>query len=149
MKRFVIASAILLSVVSIANAHTRHHWHYHHYRHHHYQHVVHARNFVEGLGVGLAHMLRSIGPRPKAWCGWQMRLELGEDDPKYNLARNWAQWGHAAMGPAIGVVVVWPHHVGRIVGMEQGRWLVHSGNDGHRVRTRPRSRAGVIAFREP
>jgi hypothetical protein len=33
------------------------------------------------------------------------------------------------------------------VGQENGHWIVRSGNDGHAVRTRPRSLAGAIAFR--
>jgi hypothetical protein len=37
--------------------------------------------------------------------------------------------------------------VGKIVGHENGRWIVQSGNDGQAVRTRPRSLAGAIAFR--
>ena len=51
-------------------------------------------------------------------------------------------------GPGIGVVVVWPHHVGIITGQApNGEWLVHSGNDGGAVRTRARSLRGAIAFR--
>jgi hypothetical protein len=138
MKRLVLAIACVIAFSGVAQAHHRHH-----------HHVVYAHSFGEGLGYGLAHMLHSIGPRPSAWCGWEMRRELGVYDPQYNLARNWAHWGRAAMGPAIGVVVVWAHHVGRIVGLEQGRWVVHSGNDGHMVRDRPRSLAGAIAFRWP
>jgi hypothetical protein len=87
------------------------------------------------------------GPRPSAWCGWEMR-HLVSSDPgsSYNLARNWAHWGHG--GPAgVGAIVVWPHHVGKIVGEEGGEWVIESGNDGHRLRTRPRSIAGVIAIR--
>jgi hypothetical protein len=89
----------------------------------------------------------SLGPRPSAWCGWEMRQLVGSDPgPAYNLARNWALWGHG--GPAgVGAVVVWPHHVGRIVGRQGGQWVIESGNDGHRLRTRPRSIAGAIAFR--
>ncbi len=88
-----------------------------------------------------------VGARPAAWCGWEMRQLVGGDPgPEYNLARNWAHWGHA--GPAgVGAVVVWAHHVGKIVGEEDGRWLVESGNDGHAVRTRARSIAGAIAIR--
>jgi hypothetical protein len=88
-----------------------------------------------------------LGGRPAAWCGWEMRQLVGADPgPSYNLARNWAHWGHA--GPAgVGAVVVWPHHVGKIVGQQNGRWVVESGNDGHAVRTRPLSTAGAIAYR--
>lgn len=87
------------------------------------------------------------GARPSAWCGWEMRHLVGGDPgPQYNLARNWAHWGHA--GPAgIGAVVVWAHHVGKIVGREGNQWVIESGNDGHRLRTRPRSIGGAIAFR--
>jgi hypothetical protein len=88
-----------------------------------------------------------LGPRPAAWCGWEMRQLVGGDPgPAYNLARNWAHWGHT--GPAgVGAVVVWPHHVGKIVGQEDGHWVIESGNDGHALRTRPRSIAGAIAIR--
>jgi hypothetical protein len=56
-----------------------------------------------------------------------------------NLARNWARWGRPS-GPRVGAVVVWPHHVGMITGQTaDGRWIVRPGNDGGRVRERPRS----------
>jgi hypothetical protein len=85
--------------------------------------------------------------RPRAWCGWEMRRLVGADPgPSYNLARNWAHWGRS--GPAgIGAVVVWPHHVGKIVGQENGQWIIESGNDGHALRSRARSIAGAIAIR--
>lgn len=85
--------------------------------------------------------------RPAAWCGWQMRQLVGSDPgPSFNLARNWAHWGRS--GPAgVGAVVVWAHHVGKIVGQENGQWLIESGNDGHALRTRSRSIAGAIAIR--
>ncbi len=85
--------------------------------------------------------------RPTAWCGWEMRRLVGSDPgPSFNLARNWAHWGRS--GPAgVGAVVVWPHHVGKIVGQENGTWIIESGNDGHALRTRPRSIAGAIAVR--
>ena len=84
--------------------------------------------------------------RPVAWCGWEVRRLVGVDPgPSFNLARNWAHWGRP--GPAgIGAVVVWPHHVRKIVGQQNGEWIVESGNDGH-ARTRPRSIAGAIAIR--
>jgi hypothetical protein len=89
----------------------------------------------------------SLGGRPAAWCGWEMRQLVSSDPgPAFNLARNWAHWGQS--GPVgVGAVVVWPHHVGKIVGQQDGQWVVQSGNDGHAVRTRPRSLAGVIAVR--
>jgi hypothetical protein len=88
-----------------------------------------------------------LGGRPSAWCGWEMRqLVSGDPGPEYNLARNWAHWGHS--GPVgVGAVVVWAHHVGKIVGQQGGNWVIESGNDGHALRTRPRSIAGAIAIR--
>jgi hypothetical protein len=87
------------------------------------------------------------GPRPAAWCGWEMRQLVGGDPgPRYNLARNWAHWGHS--GPAgVGAVVVWAHHVGKIVGQQDGQWLIESGNDGRAVRTRVLSINNAIAIR--
>lgn len=87
-------------------------------------------------------------PRPGAWCGWEMRQELGVADRAYNLARNWAHWGSNAGGPHVGVVVVWAHHVGRIVGQQNGEWIVHSGNYRNRIADVPMRLNGVIAFRE-
>lgn len=88
-----------------------------------------------------------VGPRPAKWCGWWMRTQFG-GGPEYNVARNWAKRGTSAGGPAVGAVVVWPHHVGIIVGRaENGRWLVKSGNDSNAVRTRARGLGGAIAFR--
>lgn len=95
----------------------------------------------------------NAGPRPGAWCGWYMRTKFG-GGPEYNLARNWAKRGVSAGGPRIGAVVVWPHHVGVIVGRSSnGRWLVHSGNTGvgkgraRGISTKARSVSGAIAFR--
>jgi hypothetical protein len=68
-----------------------------------------------------------------------MRHLVGADPgPSFNLARNWAHWGRAGSA-GIGAVVVWPHHVGKIVGQQNGEWVIESGNDGHAVRVRPRS----------
>lgn len=86
--------------------------------------------------------------RPRAWCGWYMRQIKGVANRSYNLARNWTHWGRPVDVPQIGAVVVWPHHVGEIVGYAgNGEWLIRSGNDGHGIRTRARSLAGAIAFR--
>lgn len=87
------------------------------------------------------------GPRPRAWCGWQMRQLVDSDPgPAFNLAANWAHWDHSGP-PGIGAIVVWAHHVGKIVGQENGQWIIQSGNDGNRLRARPQSIAGAIAIR--
>ena len=82
------------------------------------------------------------------WCGFYMMHLFGKTERRLALAREWAKEGVDAHGPGAGVIVVWPHHVGLIVGRAvDGRWLVHSGNDGNRVRTRPRWLDKVIAYR--
>jgi hypothetical protein len=85
--------------------------------------------------------------RPSAWCGWWLGHHLGMPLRHLWLARNWASVGTPAHGPAPGVIVVWAHHVGIIVGRHASGWIVKSGNDGNRVRERPRSVSGAIAFR--
>lgn len=85
--------------------------------------------------------------RPSAWCGWWLGHHLGMPLRHLWLARNWAKVGAPAHGPAPGVIVVWAHHVGIIVGRHASGWIVKSGNDGNRVRERPRSVSGAIAFR--
>ncbi|MCB1442963.1 MAG: hypothetical protein KDJ72_08055 [Methyloceanibacter sp.] len=73
-----------------------------------------------------------------------MRTQLG-GGPEYNLARNWAKRGRPLNGPRVGAVAVWSHHVGLITGKtKDGQWVVRSGNDGGRVRERPRSVAGAV-----
>jgi hypothetical protein len=72
-----------------------------------------------------------------------MRTQKG-GGPELNLARNWKSWGRPS-GPQVGAVVVWSHHVGMITGRTAGgQWIVKSGNDGGRVRERPRSVAGAV-----
>lgn len=85
---------------------------------------------------------------PHAWCGCWLAMQKGLHDARLNLAANWARvFGHPTE-PRPGAVVVWRHHVGELVAPVRGRiWIVRSGNDGHRVRVRPRSIAGAIAFR--
>ncbi len=83
------------------------------------------------------------GSRPRKWCGWWMRTQRG-GGPEFNLAWNWRKYGSPA-APQVGAVVVWRNHVGQIVGRAaDGRWLVQSGNDGGRMRARPRSIAGAV-----
>jgi hypothetical protein len=85
----------------------------------------------------------NAGPRPRQWCGWWMRTQLG-GGPEYNLAWNWRKYGSPA-SPQVGAVVVWRHHVGIIVGeASNGKWLVRSGNWGGRVATAARSIRGAV-----
>jgi len=133
MKRLVLALGIILATTPA------------YARHHHHHHIVRAHNFAVGLGYGLLRVLHDA--RPHAWCGWWMRQTLGVRDKAFNLASNWAHYG-VASSPGVGVVVVWRHHVGRIVGGSSGHWVVESGNDGHAVRRRERSIVGAIAFRQ-
>jgi hypothetical protein len=156
-----VAVAAMLVLVQSAQAREHHRQHRHHVAHLAQHYLPQQRDgyaapdrFAEsGQGypgqeyAGAGAYRGHLGGRPSAWCGWQMRQLVGGDPgSEFNLARNWAHWGHA--GPVgVGAVVVWPHHVGKIVGEEAGEWVVESGNDGHRLRTRPRSLAGVIAVR--
>lgn len=92
---------------------------------------------------GTSYAAKGVGARPSRWCGWWMRTQKG-GGPELNLARNWAHWGRPS-GPQVGAVVVWSHHVGMITGRSaSGQWIVKSGNDGGRVRERPRSVAGAV-----
>jgi hypothetical protein len=174
MKLGTLTMAVVAACVIAQSAQARgYHHHYAYYRHEyrHYAHRHEYRHYARRHGHAWryaaepsgaydggwsqqpsAYRLRhaayrgGYGGRPAAWCGWYMRKLLGVADPAYNLARNWAHWGRAG-APGVGAVVVWPHHVGKIVGREGGEWVIESGNDGHAVRTRPRSIAGAIAVR--
>ncbi len=157
MKLMTLSLAFAAATVfaQAAQAHEHHHRYHHHVaRSHHHRAFETAASYrhrgwgFQGMQFSTPmHLTGGVGPRPAAWCGWAMRQLVGADPgPSYNLARNWAHWGHA--GPAgVGAVVVWPHHVGRIVGQENGQWVIESGNDGHALRTRARSIAGAIAIR--
>ena len=85
--------------------------------------------------------------KPSRWCGWYMRKRLGVMPSSYNVARNWTSYGRPT-GPQIGAVVVWRNHVGLIVGQNsKGQWLIESGNDGGKVKTRVWNLSKVIAYR--
>jgi hypothetical protein len=153
MKLTTLTAAIAVLFVFAQSAQAREH---HHYRHH--RHMAQQADTFSAPPLGFwgpqaagfsgpQAAAGHVGGRPAAWCGWEMRQLVSSDPgPSFNLARNWTHWGHS--GPVgVGAVVVWPHHVGKIVGQQDGQWIVQSGNDGHAVRTRPRSIAGVIAVR--
>ena len=62
-----------------------------------------------------------------------------------HIAFSLAILGVAASLPIDLAHLVWPHHVGLITGQTAGgEWIVRSGNDGGRVRERPRSVAGAV-----
>jgi hypothetical protein len=69
--------------------------------------------------------------------------------PEYNVARNWLNVGRPLPGPRPGALGVKEHHVFQVVeviGPDQV--LAISGNDHNAVRTRTRSTAGVIGWRD-
>lgn len=114
-------------------------------RHHSYGRYAHRRVSSRHYAQRSHHGRRyaRAGGRPRAWCGWWMRTQLG-GGPEYNLAANWRHYGRPS-GPRVGAVVVWPHHVGMITGRAaNGQWIVKSGNDGNAVRERARSVAGAV-----
>jgi hypothetical protein len=145
-----ILAALLLCLVPLlpAQAHGRHHVHLHrsaHARHHiRWSHRLRAHEVARGDNTGRPSDCYGI-----PWCGCFMRHLEGVTDRAFNLAREWVHFGQHAGGPGDNVIVVWSHHVGIIRGGPDGhgRYLVQSGNDGHQVRTRYRSLAGVIAYR--
>jgi len=130
-----LAAALPMTTASGASASSGHHHHLHHD-----QHISYRSDSSHRVADG----------RPAAWCGWEMRQLVGGNlGPEYNLARNWAHWGRPASGPAPGVIGVMPHHVFKVIEvLGHGTVLAISGNDSHAVRVRPRSTAGVIAWRE-
>jgi hypothetical protein len=153
-------ATLLLAIAFAAAAPAQPAPHLHHKHHHHgHQQVVHHRALSHRVAkvhhhhVRVVHQVRWFGPdsRPRQWCGWFMRRMFSVTDREYNRAAKWADWGHWSPGPRVGAVVVWRHHVGLIEGGpdNRGQWLVHSGNDGHTVRTRYLSIARAIAFRMP
>jgi hypothetical protein len=143
-------AAVSLSLTATeASAHGEHQHHaYHRPRG---AHATHRRGPADyGGGSFYGTNVAAARARGMAWCGAEMADELGihgRQGRELWLARNWAHVG-TATSAHVGAVVVWPHHVGRIVGQENGRWVVRSGNDGGGVRSSTRSLAGAIAIRD-
>lgn len=109
------------------------------------------KNIWVSTGFGERRVETNVGPRPGRWCGWFMQHDTGVTSRgtglNLNRAIEWSRVGHPT-SPGVGVIVVWRHHVGKIVGQtDKGQWIVRSGNDGRRVRERPRSIANAVAFR--
>ena len=101
-------------------------------------------------GEGTVATTTGSGDRPAEWCGWWMRQHLGGHfGPEYNVARNWLNIGRPLPGPRPGAIGVKDHHVFQVVeviGLDQV--LAISGNDHNAIRTRIRSTAGVIGWRD-
>lgn len=101
MKKAVSIALALSLLATPALAHHRHHtYHYTEPNHQDWNWGFHQTyNDVKSY-------ISSLGKRPAAWCGWEMRQLVGSDPgPSYNLARNWAHWGHA-ISPYVGAVLV-------------------------------------------
>jgi len=143
MKKQILLGLAVLAISSAPAFAHKHRSHSHHHPFHGSHHRHYSGRHTHGAGSGL-----SSSGRPSAWCGFQMRIWLGVKDVAYNLAANWAHWGHAATA-GIGAVVVYPHHVAQIVGpCHDGGCVMRSGNDGHAVRMRWRKLAGNIGIRQ-
>jgi uncharacterized protein (TIGR02594 family) len=89
----------------------------------------------------------------RAWCAIFANMVLtrtGHRGTGSAAARSFAQYGRPAPGPAPGVIAVWPHHVGFVVGAAgPGRIRVVSGNHNHRVDESTYATRSVMAFRYP
>lgn len=104
----------------------------------------------------ISYMRQYVGTNPTGWsarwCGkfLDMALRATGHPGGGNLARGYARYGRRASGPCVGCLAVWSSHVGVVTGTDaNGNVIIISGNDGHRVRERARSTAGVIAWRVP
>ena len=88
-----------------------------------------ANNFAGGAKPAYAG---GAGGRPRAWCGWWARQQVGQDPgPEYNLVSSWRKWG-SQTGPTPGAIAIWrgARHVGKVVSVEGGEVCTTSGNSG-------------------
>jgi uncharacterized protein (TIGR02594 family) len=118
-------------------------------------------NGFHGEAAGPARVLpvaaRYRGTNPtgqaRAWCAVFANMVLartGFSGTGSAAARSFARYGRAASGPAPGVIAVWPHHVGFVVGaVAPGQIRVISGNHNHRVAEGTYATRSVMAFRYP
>jgi uncharacterized protein (TIGR02594 family) len=103
----------------------------------------------------VAERYRGTNPtgHSRAWCAVFANMILartGYSGTGSAAARSFARYGRAASGPAPGIIAVWPHHVGFVVGaVAPGRIRVISGNHNHRVAEGDYSTRSVMAFRYP
>jgi uncharacterized protein (TIGR02594 family) len=103
----------------------------------------------------VAQHYRGTNPtgQSRAWCAVFANMVLkrtGFHGTGSAAAVSFARYGRPAAGPAPGVIAVWPHHVGFVVGSGgPGRIRVVSGNHNHRVEESTYSTRSVLAFRYP
>jgi uncharacterized protein (TIGR02594 family) len=103
----------------------------------------------------VAERYRGTNPtgQSRAWCAVFANMVLkrtGYHGTGSAAAVSFARYGRPAAGPAPGVIAVWPHHVGFVVGSSgPGRIRVVSGNHNHRVEESTYSTRSVMAFRYP
>ncbi len=133
MKKLIVAVALLLTVVSAADARPRHHHRAHHG----------ASKTVEYHSEARPRQCYGI-----PWCGCWLRLQKGINDAKYNLAAHWHNFGSRVAGPVVGAIARFNHHVGIVVGVTgNGDPIVKSGNHNHRVATAVYPKSRVIEYR--
>jgi uncharacterized protein (TIGR02594 family) len=103
----------------------------------------------------VAQHYRGTNPtgQSRAWCAVFANMVLkrtGFHGTGSAAAVSFARYGRPAAGPAPGVIAVWPHHVGFVVGASgPGRIRVVSGNHNHRVEESTYTTRSVMAFRYP
>jgi uncharacterized protein (TIGR02594 family) len=118
-------------------------------------------DYARSDGSGPAQVLpvaqRYRGTNPtgqsRAWCAVFANMVLkrtGYHGTGSAAAVSFARYGRPAAGPAPGVIAVWPHHVGFVVGSSgPGRIRVVSGNHNHRVEESTYATRSVMTFRYP
>jgi uncharacterized protein (TIGR02594 family) len=105
--------------------------------------------------VAAAERYRGTNPTgwSHQWCAAFANLVLertGHRGSGSAAARSFAHYGSPAPGPVPGAIIVFPHHVGFVIGVAgPGRVRVVSGNHGHRVGDGIYSTRSVIAYRYP
>jgi uncharacterized protein (TIGR02594 family) len=119
-------------------------------------HVIGFRSGGSGSGVvPAARRYRGTNPTGLSipWCAVFANMILaraGFSGTGSAAARSFAQYGRPASGPAPGVIAVWPHHVGFVIGSAgPGRIRVVSGNHNHKVEESTYATRSVMAFRYP
>lgn len=171
LRKFLIGTLIVLATMGVADAkgHHRVHkgtpsysWNGFDYRWHSQRSDVHVqrkephvrRAVAEAPAKGNPYF-SIVGTRPNncfgiAWCGCWMRTQVSHDPgSNYNLAANWANFGHSAtLQP--GSIVVKAHHVERVERvLGDNTYIAAAGNTGHgnNATTYPSSLRGAIAIR--